>query len=92
MLKQDWKIYGGSSNLYGRIRKPLLKRIQTLKIGEADRADNLARDLLALSVILNSGNKEKRKGTYLFYTSMGYCTKSKGFVKPRDNFEYRLSL
>lgn len=47
-----------------------------------ESVENLARDLGANAVILNSGNKEERKGAHLYYTSMGYRAKSTGFVKP----------
>lgn len=44
-------------------------------------AERWAREQGAITIILNSGNREERKGAHQFYLSMGYAAKSVGFSK-----------
>ncbi|MDQ0862282.1 GNAT family N-acetyltransferase [Bacillus sp. V2I10] len=52
-------------------------------IGEKliQQAENWAREQGAISIGLNSGNREERKGAHQFYLNMGYKDKSIGFSK-----------
>lgn len=47
-------------------------------------AESWAREQGAISIRLNSGNREERKGAHQFYLNMGYNDKSIGFTKNLD--------
>ncbi|WP_199426694.1 GNAT family N-acetyltransferase [Thermaerobacillus caldiproteolyticus] len=46
-----------------------------------EEAESWARKQRAISIGLNSGNRDERKKAHQFYLRMGYQEKSKGFVK-----------
>jgi GNAT superfamily N-acetyltransferase len=54
-----------------------------MRIGKKlmEETENWARKQGAISIGLNSGNREERKNAHQFYLQMGYQEKSKGFVK-----------
>jgi GNAT superfamily N-acetyltransferase len=44
-------------------------------------SEDWAKEQGACTVLLNSGNRDKRQAAYAFYQKMGYVVKSSGFVK-----------
>ena len=46
-----------------------------------DAAENWAKELGAVKVLLNCGNREERSTAHLFYKKIGYQIKSSGFIK-----------
>ncbi len=46
-----------------------------------ESAEQWAKELGALTLLLNSGNRAERAAAHAFYLGMGYQIKSSGFVK-----------
>lgn len=64
----------------------VLQKFRTKGVGKKlmEAAESWAKEIGANVLLLNCGNRAKRKAAQLFYAKIGYSIKSSGFIKKLD--------